>query len=275
MKALKLDTTLLAILLLTLSSCSMGQTRERDGASPVQPNDEEVGDPGDSDDLEGKPLPHESGEEEPGDKSDPVANDDPEEMDTTASGDCSKNLYPRTGQTWTPDYNGGKKVTYSSGGSSITYRWDANGVTSDSLEATYYVTWPTGKGRGDHLELKFWGPGHSGGNCCWCMVNVNGDGETGIGQEGPHPTTKNYMIKGKNVGKIAGKKVGIKGVVWPTDKGAHLEGWMDTNGVWEKVVEYDGPCGVKKKKDEAVDSQQIQFRVDSIEPKMHCAVIAE
>ena len=184
-------------------------------------------------------------------------------------------MFTKTGKTWTPKYNGGEDVGYSSGGSSTTYRWDADGVTSPALEATYYVTWPSGSGKGDHLELKFWGPGHSGSNCCWCMFNIDGTGKTGAGHEGPHPDTANFSTEGENVGNIVGKLVGIKGVIWPGANGAHLEGYVDVgaNGKWRKVVTYDGPCGKSKKISKPVASQQIQFRVDSIEPKMKCATI--
>jgi hypothetical protein len=196
---------------------------------------------------------------------------------TTTAANCTSTIYPKGAKTWTPKYNGGQKISYSSGGGATSYRWDANGVTSAALEATYYLTWPTGSGKGDHLELKFWGPGHSGSACCWCMFNVDGTGKTGAGHEGPHPSTSNFSTPGKNVGSIKGKKVGIKGVIWPISGGAHLEGYMDVTatGKWQKVVTYEGQCGKDKKSSRPVGSQQIQFRVDSIEPKMECAVINE
>ena len=199
---------------------------------------------------------------------------------TTAPSDCNATIYPKiAGKTWTPKFNGGQEITYSSSGEKATsYRWDADGVTSAALEATYYVTWPTGSGQGDHLELKFWGPSHSGSSsCCWCMFNLRGTGETGAGHEGPHPSTSNFSTKGKNVGSIKGKLVGIKAVIWPIGSGAHLEGYMDVNatGKWEKVVTYEGACGKSKTSKTPVASQQIQFRVDSIEPTMKCAVINE
>ena len=52
---------------------------------------------------------------------------------------------------------------------------------------------------------------------------------------------------------------------------------MDVNatGKWEKVVTYEGACGKSKTSKTPVASQQIQFRVDSIEPTMKCAVINE
>ena len=109
------------------------------------------------------------------------------------------------------------------------------------------------------------------------MVNVHGDGRTGFGHEGPHPSTVNFSVKGKNMGNFKGKLVGIKGVIWPTATGAHVEGYMDiaANGKWEKFGEYNGPCGKNEKSTKPVANQQIQFRVDNIEPDMKCAVISE
>ena len=117
---------------------------------------------------------------------------------TTAPGNCGATMFTKTGKSWTPKYNGGQEITYSSSGEKATsYRWDADGVTSPALEATYYVTWPSGSGSGDHLELKFWGPGHSGNACCYCMFNIDGTGKTGVGHEGPHPILQIFREKVK------------------------------------------------------------------------------
>jgi hypothetical protein len=111
-------------------------------------------------------------------------------------------------------------------------------------EATVIVQFTREAQCGDELTIKHWGPGHSDGNCCWEIGCVNQSGEVGRMGEGPHPvTTKPKPTKEiKNIGSVAGAKIGVKSIVWKTATGGHHEMWVDkmaTGNNWQKVAEWD------------------------------------
>ena len=122
------------------------------------------------------------------------------------------------------------------------------------------------------LILKMYGPHHSDGGCCWCIVNIAGNGDVCIGGEGPHPKTDKCRQKVGNVGSVAGKRVGLCHVIRAGPVG---EVWIDTGGGFKKVGGYNAPCGSQKKSSTPSSGQQVQFRCDCSGVKVESATVYE
>jgi hypothetical protein len=80
---------------------------------------------------------------------------------------------------------------YHSGGSSDTTEanvTDIGNVTNQM--AVVYFNFPANcRGtHGDEADIKLWGPAHHDGNCCWCLVSINGNGDVCTGGEGKSST---------------------------------------------------------------------------------------
>lgn len=98
--------------------------------------------------------------------------------------DYSTSIYPGTGQTKTAVDSGQHTRHYASDGSSPTWDWECTGVSWQDYEATCVQNIPA-----DELSIKCYGPGHSDGNCCWYIFEIDNGGQTGLGHE-----TRNGMI---------------------------------------------------------------------------------
>ena len=104
-----------------------------------------------------------------------------------ATAAAGKLPYASTGKTWQFKDSGKTKRNYASGGSSGTTEWNAEGMgAAANLMGVVYYTHPSscGGGHGDEADIKMWGPHHSDGGCCWCIVNINGAGQVCSGGEG-------------------------------------------------------------------------------------------
>jgi hypothetical protein len=181
--------------------------------------------------------------------------------------------YPTTGKTWKLSDSGKSTRHYASGGSSGTTEWNADVGGVANIMGVVYYTHPSScsGGHGDEADIKLWGPHHSNGGCCWCIVNINGAGDVCVGGEGPHPKTAKCRQKVGNVGSVAGKRVGLLHAISKGSGGAHSEVWIDTGGGFKKVGQYDGPCGNVQKSTTPSSGQQVQFRCDCSGVKVESA----
>jgi hypothetical protein len=99
----------------------------------------------------------------------------------------------------------------------------------------------------DEIAFKFWGPNHSDGNCCWCIMSVcMKDGLFSMRNEGPHPSYKggtcNGFFKGGTYHPLTQPSC-LKAVIHPVATGAHIEGYGLLNGKWTKYIDWSGACG--------------------------------
>jgi hypothetical protein len=164
-----------------------------------------------------------------------------------------------------------QQITYASSGKAATsHRSDVPFPGKKNMEATVYLAWPASCTGGGHPELaiKFWGPGHTDATCCYCYtsaVPAGGQLQLGFGGEGPHPSTTTLQKVAKSIPFTAGKKYGIKGVIWSTAPGKiHQETWYDDgSGKWQLAGVYDrATCGKDKTSATPAANSQVEFRID-------------
>jgi hypothetical protein len=172
---------------------------------------------------------------------------------------------------------------YHSGGSSDTTEanvTDIGNVTNQM--AVVYFNFPANcRGtHGDEADIKLWGPAHHDGNCCWCLVSINGNGDVCTGGEGNHPHTDKCRQKVNNVGNIKGKDIGLAHVIQQTSVGAHSEVWVDLGNGFRLMGHADGKCyGPDNGSSTPSANQQPQFRCDCMPNgqyvQIHSAVVYE
>jgi hypothetical protein len=172
---------------------------------------------------------------------------------------------------------------YHSGGSSDTTEanvTDIGNVTNQM--AVVYFNFPANcRGtHGDEADIKLWGPAHHDGNCCWCLVSINGNGDVCTGGEGNHPHTDKCRQKVNNVGNIKGKDIGLAHVIQQTSAGAHSEVWVDLGNGFKLMGHADGKCyGPDNGSSTPSANQQPQFRCDCMPNgqyvQIHSAVVYE
>jgi hypothetical protein len=164
-----------------------------------------------------------------------------------------------------------QQITYASSGKAATsHRSDVPFPGKKNIEATVYLSWPTACTGGGHPELaiKFWGPGHTDATCCYCYTSAvpsGGNLQLGFGGEGPHPSTTTLQKVAKSIPFTAGKKYGIKGVIWSTGAGKiHQETWYDDgSGKWQLAGAYDrATCGQNKTSTTPAANSEVEFRID-------------
>lgn len=124
----------------------------------------------------------------------------------------------------------------------------------------------------DNLSVKFGGH-HTSGNG-WYDCGISFEGQTCLGTEPKHPSTKLCIVKGKKYGSVIEKKTGVAGVYF-TDTNK-IELWIDYEGKgWEKACEGTGVGGLKPKP----GNQECQLRIDGFEkgsvPSIHSAIVTE
>lgn len=200
---------------------------------------------------------------------------------TTTGGGTStgSHIYPTTGKTC--GCVGATQPLNTSSGHCTTVRSNCNNCGLLNYEATAILQFGGGCScGGDEATIKHYGPNHQPGNCCWAMSVVNQDGSCAWGGEGPHggTTNKNQGSLG-SVGSLAGKKVGIKSVIWKTATGAHQELFVDPSGAgtsWKKMGARNmTQWGDKQKTSTPSSSQQVEFRVDCTQAKWLSTSVAE
>jgi hypothetical protein len=125
----------------------------------------------------------------------------------------------------------------------------------------------------DNLSVKF--GGHHMGKKGWYDCGISFEGQTCLGVEPKHPSTKLCVVKGPKLGSVIEKKTGVAGVYF-TDQNK-IELWIDEGGAgsWKKVAEGVGIAGLKP----TPGNQECQLRIDGFEkgsiPTIHSAIVTE
>lgn len=124
----------------------------------------------------------------------------------------------------------------------------------------------------DNISVKF--GGHHMGKSGWYDCGISFEGQSCLGVEPKHPSTKLCVVKGKKYGSVLEKKTGVAGVYF-TDQNK-IELWIDYEGKgWEKAAEGVGVAGLKP----TPGNQETQLRIDGFEkdsvPTIHSAIVTE
>lgn len=172
-------------------------------------------------------------------------------------------IYKGTGKVMNAKDEGESTRNYASGKpSDKTHEWNVESCPFDAYEFTAFVTINKIE-HDDTVSMKLYGPHHKGAGSWYCCDIDFNAGQFLGGWESPHPNTTTGCVKGQSIGKIVGKKVGLKSVIWPLSSGgAHLEFYADASGGtnWKQLFSGDNLCGKKFKRD---SSQQVQLRIDA------------
>jgi hypothetical protein len=137
----------------------------------------------------------------------------------------------------------------------------------------------------DTISVKFGGVHMGPGG--WWDCGISFGGQTCLGTEPKHPSTKLCIVKGPNVGSVLNKKVGVAGVVFK--KTGKIELWIDMGQGWKKAVEGTNVGGLKP----TSGNQEAQLRIDGFNysgkkdekdmeevvkaggPRIHSAIVTE
>lgn len=112
----------------------------------------------------------------------------------------------------------------------------------------------------DTISVKFGGV-HMGEGGWWdCGISFN-DGQSCLGTEPKHPSTKLCIVKGKKYGSLLNKKVGVAGVVFKAT--GKIELWIDMGQGWEKACEGTNVGGLNPTK----GNTEAQLRIDGFDYK--------
>ena len=173
-------------------------------------------------------------------------------------------MFPGTGKTWTAKDSGKKTRNYASGKASTgTTQWDISGVGAvTNIETDLWVNVGSCK---DSVSTKIYGGSHSGGNCCWLILNVDcASGTFELGGEGPHPTTQSSNLgKGGSMGSIQNKEVGIKLVSTKSGNTFTAVGYGNTGSGWKEYIRKTfSQFGASKKASSPASGATVQFRTD-------------
>lgn len=193
---------------------------------------------------------------------------------STGSSDCSKTIYTATGnkvdnskrtKQGTRHYASGKK-------DDVTSEWGTK-TNFRNYEFTCYVT--LGKiDHDDQLSMKFGGT-HMGSGWYDCGISFE-SGQGCLGKEENHPSTDLCVVKGKSIGSIVGKKIGMKCVYFGNSGGGgQVELWADpqANGNWQQLTARTNNIGGFAPKS---STQECVIRIDAAPNiTMHCSSINE
>jgi len=183
---------------------------------------------------------------------------------STATGD---HIYPVAGPAKSGGAGKNQGIHYASTGkAAVSHRVDIQGWGGKpNLEATVWLTMPAtcSDGGKNGVDIKFYGPNHQPGACCYCLGSMGVSGDVKFGGEGPHPKTNSNMKAAGNVGALGGKKVGFKHIIWKSGTSIHQEAWVNTTGQWKKVGEFDrATCGNVKTSTAPAGNAEVEFRSD-------------
>jgi hypothetical protein len=123
----------------------------------------------------------------------------------------------------------------------------------------------------DNISVKF--GGHHMGKKGWYDCGISFEGQTCLGVEPKHPSTKLCVVKGPKLDSVIEKKTGVAGVYF-TDENK-IELWIDQGQGWKKAAEGVGVGGLKPE----AGNQETQLRIDGFEkgsvPTIHSAIVTE
>ena len=192
-------------------------------------------------------LEPDQGEEKPEEKPQPPA-----------EGTTVKGPYPTIGKELKSTQRGPTTRHYASGKpDDETIEKNVKGIKARKHQFIVYVTMNKVE-HDDQLSTKLGGT-HMGTG--WFDNTIQFEsGQTGLGVERKHPSTKLEVKKGQKIGTILGKKIGMCSV-FNADKN-HVELWTDFEGSgWKKQVEGDNIGGFNPKAKEF----EAQLRIDGLE----------
>src|SRR5262245_58597867 len=188
-----------------------------------------------------------------------------------SAGTCTRGPYPPTGPAVQTKKSGPKTRHYRSGKpDDTTTEWNT-GISFKNYEFVAYLT-ITKTDHDDTCSMKYGGT-HMGSG--WYDHSISfQSGQGCLGNEPHHPDTNSCVVKGKSIGGIVGRKIGMAGIFFssPSGKGGKCEVWADQmKGTgWEKLVEGTNPGGFAPSNSQ----QECQLRIDAAPGiTMDCAVV--
>lgn len=140
---------------------------------------------------------------------------------------------------------------------------NSKGIKFKNIQAVFDITVPKEMEHDDNLSIK------GGGNHMRDGWFDNGisiyEGQTCLGTEKKHPSTKLCVVKGKKYGDLRGKRVKVASTFFTEQN--KTEFWVNIPGVtngWDKSCEGTDVGGFNPK---AGDDQEIQLRIDGFKDK--------
>ena len=189
-----------------------------------------------------------------------------------ATGDCKGGPYKGTGKTVSTSKNGPKTRHYASGKpDDKTVEMNAKSISFKNYQFVNYVTMNSIE-HDDTVSVKYGGT-HMGSGWYDHGISFN-SGQGCLGTEKKHPSAQLCTIKGKSIGKIVGRKIGIAGVIFSASGGGgKTELWAEQGKGWEKLAEGVNVGGFKPN----ASQDEAQLRIDGFEkePTIHCSVVQE
>ena len=199
---------------------------------------------------------------------------DPDEPDTTpdtppASGTTVTGPYPAKGEELGHKIRGPTTRHYASGKpDDETIEANVKNIKARNHQFIVYVTMKSIE-HDDNISLKLGGT-HMGTG--WFDNGVSfEDGQTCLGVEKKHPSTKTCVIKGPKIGSILNKKTGIACSYFADQNKTEL--FTDTGNGWKKQMEGTDVAKFNPK----ADKFEAQLRIDGFKkgsvPEIHTAVV--
>lgn len=193
---------------------------------------------------------------------------------TLTGGDCAKTIYQGTGNNKDNSKRTKQGTRHYASGKpdDVTQEWGTS-VNFKNYEFTMYLT-ITKIDHDDTASMKFGGT-HNGSGWYDNGVGFN-NGDFCMGKEENHPSTDLCVVKGKSIGSIVNKKIGVKCIIVGAGTGqAQIEMWGDkaANGQWEQMIpRQNGIGGFFPSSAE----QECTIRIDAAPGiTMHCSSVNE
>ena len=187
------------------------------------------------------------------------------ELLRATTGSCTGGPYKSTGKTVTTSQRGPTTRHYSSGKpDDETIEKNAKGVSFKNYQFVSYLTVKSIE-HDDNISVKLGGTHDSG----WYDHGISfNSGQGCLGTEKNHPNTNSCVVKGKSIGKIVGKKVGIAGVML----NGSTEVWGDAGTGWQKLAAAKNPDNYPPKS----GNHECQLRIDGWKDiEIHCSNVQE
>lgn len=183
-----------------------------------------------------------------------------------STGNCSGGPYKGIGKTVSTSTRGPTTRHYASGkADTTTIEKNAKGISFKNYQFVSYITLNK-VGSDDNVSVKIGGRHMNGG---WYDHGVSfKGGQTCLGTEKKHPSTQSCIVKGKKIGSIVGKKIGVAGVML----NGKTEIWTDSGGGWQLGASGMNPGGFKQ----LSGDNECQLRIDDAPGvQIHCSVVQE
>ena len=183
-----------------------------------------------------------------------------------STGSCSGGPYKEQEKQYRQHNVGPRSRHYASGkADTTTIEKNAQGIKFKNYQFVSYVTLKK-VGSDDNISVKIGGSHNNGG---WYDHGVSfKGGQTCLGTEKKHPSTNSCVVKGKSIGSVVGKKIGVAGVMI----NGKTEIWTDTGGGWQLGASAMNPDGFKQ----LTKDNEVQLRIDDApQLDIHCSNVQE